>query len=243
MLAKVFPQSNHATWIHKPFHERRWSFCAWKKILHLLLKKSTYQILGKGAQSIKFACLDIPCKFLSLDSSHDMIKFDVLYLSFYFFIQSLVENIILNDSSFLLWFRNLLCVCVCVEVTIPSLPDSQHKCLSQGSIRSNTRFYTSISWSQLPVYILQPETLTSSHDECPVLCGYMWLNHDTRTWIPINVMQKKSHQFVFINPYSNAQERCGFTLHYTWFLGDKRGTYLSDIHVLRIFVVFCWRAP
>jgi hypothetical protein len=106
----IFSTIHHATWIHKPFHERRWSFCTWKKFLHLLLKKSPYQILGKGCTKYK-VCMS---KFLCLDSSHDAIKFDVLYLSFYLFIQSSVENIILNDSFFMLWFRNLLSVSVCV---------------------------------------------------------------------------------------------------------------------------------
>jgi hypothetical protein len=66
------------------------------------LRKAHTKFLEKDAQSIKFVCLGIPCKFLCLDSSHGMIKFDVLYLSFYFFIQSSVENIILNDSFFML---------------------------------------------------------------------------------------------------------------------------------------------
>jgi hypothetical protein len=75
-------------------HER--NFCTF------YLRKAHTKFLEKDAQSIKFACVEIPCKFLCIDSSHDVIKFDVLYLSFYFFIQSSVENIILNDSFFML---------------------------------------------------------------------------------------------------------------------------------------------
>jgi hypothetical protein len=44
----------------------------------------------------------------------------------------------------------------------------------------------------------------------PGFCVDIWLNHDSQNMNTINVMQKKSHQFVFINPYSNAQERCGY---------------------------------
>jgi hypothetical protein len=78
-------------------HERNFCTC--------YLRKAHTKFLEKDAQSIKFACLDIPCKFLCLDAlilANDMIKFDVLYLSFYLFIQSSVENIILNDSFFML---------------------------------------------------------------------------------------------------------------------------------------------
>ncbi len=54
IINKLYLENWH-TWfaIHKPFHERRWSFCTWKKFLHLLLKKSPYQILGKGCTKYK----------------------------------------------------------------------------------------------------------------------------------------------------------------------------------------------
>ncbi len=57
--------------------------------------------------------------------------------------------------------------------------------------------------------ILQPETLTLNHK----YQVFVWIHMD-EPWHQnkniINVMQKKSHQFVFINPYYNAQEHCGY---------------------------------
>jgi len=143
-------------------HER--NFCTF------YLRKAHTKFLEKDAQSIKFACVEIPCKFLCIDSSHDVIKFDVLYLSFYFFIQSSVENIILNDSFFMLWFRNLLCVCVCVCVCVFKSPYHHYQTVSTGvNHRAQLDLIQDFTLPSLDhnfqyIYILQPETLTSSHE-------------------------------------------------------------------------------
>jgi hypothetical protein len=66
---------------------------------------------------------------------------------------------------------------------------------------------------------VHPETLTSSHEYQVFVWIYM-VEPRHQNMNTINVMQKKSHQFVFTNPYSNAQECCG----YLYIINDYWGT-------------------
>jgi len=59
----------------------------------------------------------------------------------------------------------------------------------------------------------------------------------------INVMHKKSHQFVFINPYTLVlKSTVGISTLYMILQGQKTNLP-SDIHALRIFVVFWLESP
>jgi hypothetical protein len=234
MLVEVFPPSTM-------LHEFRWSFCTWKKFLHLLLKKSPYQILGKGCTKYK-VCVSRHSLQISvpwcIDSSHDVIKFDVLYLSFYFFIQSSVENMILNDSFLMLWFRNLFFVCVCVFKSpyhhYQTASTSVYHRAQLDLIQDFT--LPSLAHNFQYIYFNQKPSLQVTNTR--FLCGYIWLNRDTKTWIP-SMWCRKSH----INPYTLIlKSTVGISTLYM-ILGGQKRNLPSDIHALRIFVVFCWRAP